>query len=157
MINLMLKKLGARLNNRGVDKIIDYFDEYGKEPVIQETRIFKEDVLMIFLEASLSKLNMLLNFKNPLTFIDDRAVRLEDLIIQGALLQALSSHALFECGREFVTNDSGVAFNPPKVSKMLMDQWTYEHRDYMEKIRIVRCDLGLTYSYRHFLANSNRE
>lgn len=156
--NKMLVALEARLNNIGETM---HKDKSGND-VFVECKIIEEKTLNVFLESSLSMLNMLLGFKNPIIMEENRAERYKDLIVQGALLNALSSHALLERGREFQAVDGDVSFEsvsicnntisnarssgiqlgaqgqPRSISDLLMQQWELEKHWYMEKLSIIK-------------------
>ncbi|HUU89434.1 MAG TPA: hypothetical protein VMX17_17000 [Candidatus Glassbacteria bacterium] len=50
----------------------------------------------------------------------------DKLVIQQTLVMCLGRQALISKGQEMTTNDNGVNFTPPKVSKMCYDQYIEE-------------------------------
>ena len=129
----LLRMLKARLNSSGKSKSKD---QYGNEVCIN-CDIFSKDQLVIFLEMSLHRFNLF--FDKELHFGDDPISihKFADLIVQGAVITALASKALLECGREFSMQNDGVVFTPPAISSLLMHQWEVELTDYDRKVKFL--------------------
>lgn len=133
-INLLLKTLRARLTSRGmtVSK-----DEHGNKTFIT-CDIFQLDDLIAFLAQSLSLYNETPHF-TFFTFDDTWFVQVfHDVIVQGAVLMALSSKALIERGREGQITDNGLSWNPSSVSEMLSTQWGTELQNHWDKIKMIK-------------------
>jgi NhaP-type Na+/H+ and K+/H+ antiporter len=73
------------------------------------------------------------------TFFDSDIIRVYlEVLVQGALIQALSSKALIEKGRESSVQDSGLSYSPSQVSDVLSAQYTTELADYKDKVRYIK-------------------
>lgn len=133
-INKLLKSLRARLSSSGKMKItnpdgsVDYVD----------CDIFSIDTLTTFLAASLSDINYVPHFTR-FTFEDTDIIDLlHGLIVEGAMIYALSSQALLERGSEFTITDSGIGFNPPTMSELLNSQFGTLLASHFEKVKLVK-------------------
>ena len=60
------------------------------------------------------------------------------MLVEGAVLYALSSKALIERGREFQITDNSINFNPPSVAEMLSTQWSTELTHYWESLKYIK-------------------
>lgn len=95
-------------------------------------------MLTSFLTLSLSEFNQTPYFSN-FTFEDTKLIELvTDLLIEGAVLNALASKSLIEKGREFKINDAGVYFDPPSVSDMMQTQYATLLSHHWQKLRLVK-------------------
>lgn len=61
-----------------------------------------------------------------------------DMSVQYAVICALGSQALLERGREFTTIDNGMAFTPPILSDILMNQYNQEMHFWLEKAKLSK-------------------
>jgi len=136
-INQLLKGLKARLNSSGKSKRIDQFGNV----VYEDCDIYTIDQLVVFLATALSAFNEIPTF-TEFTFEDSEIMRIYyDVIMQYALILALSSKALLERGREFTITDNGVSFNPPGVSEVLMTQYSAEMGNWNEKVKLIKANM----------------
>lgn len=136
-INKILKALRARLNSSGKSKAKD---KYGNVIYI-DCDIFSVDVLVTFIADSLTLFNEIPHF-TEFTFDDVEFVKqFQNVLMQGALLMALSSKALIERGREFTISDNGINFTPPTVSDMLSTQWSAELTNHTEKVKQIKANM----------------
>lgn len=133
-LDRLVKLLQARLSSAGKTQSVD---ENGNTVYI-DCDIFTTDLLKQFLQLSLSEFNQTPHFTNY--SFDDTAVvdTMTDLLVEGAVLSALSSRALLERGREFTLTDVGVSFNPPNVSEMLHTQWATLLEYHFKKLKYVK-------------------
>lgn len=136
-INKILKALKARLNSSGKSRARD---QYGNV-VYVDCDIFSTDMLVTFIATSLTNFNQIPHF-TMFTFDDTQFVeQFMDVLMQGALLMALSSKALIERGREFQISDNGINFTPPTVSEMLSTQWSAELTNHTEKVKMIKASM----------------
>lgn len=135
-INKLLKLVKSRLSSTGKTKSQD---PYGNVVYI-DTDIFADEMLIDFLVLSLSDFNQTPYF----TFFTFEHTKLidtfADVLVEGAVLQALASKALIEKGREFQIKDDGVYLNPPNVSDMLMTQFNSLLRHHYDKLKLIKSD-----------------
>jgi hypothetical protein len=136
-INKLLKTLKARLNSSGKSKSKD---EFGNE-IYVDCDIYTVDTLVTFLANSLTMFNEIPHFTffgfDHTQIID----QFHDIIVQGAVIHALSSKALIERGREFTITDNGINFNPPSVSDMLNSQYGSELQNHFEKLKLIKFNM----------------
>lgn len=136
-INKLIKMLKARIYNDGKAKSTD---SYGNV-IYVDCNIFSVEMLTTFLATSLSDFNQVPFFTfftwDNCAMIDQFA----EVIVEGAVLYALSSQALIEKGREFVITDAGVSFTPPNVAEMLSTQWSTQLNHYWEKLKYIKQSL----------------
>ena len=110
------------------------------ENSINKDCVICTDKLEIFLIDSAHMVSELLSID-----LEKSVNEFSSLVVHGAVLSALSSQTLIECGREYPVNDNGVSFYPlPKVSQMLFNQWSNEYLYFMQKAEMIRTTL-----YRH--------
>ena len=103
--------------------------------------IFSVDVLVTFIADSLTLFNEIPHF-TEFTFDDVEFVKMfQNVLMQGALLMALSSKALIERGREFTISDNGINFTPPTVSEMLSTQGSAELTNHTEKVKQIKANM----------------
>ena len=97
--------------------------------------------LNTFLDLSLSDFNQTPYF-TFFTFNDEKFVNtFINVLVEGAILYALSSQALIERGREFVTTDNGIEFNPPNISEMLQTQYHSLIHLHFEKLKLIKSSI----------------
>jgi hypothetical protein len=136
-INVLMKTLRARLDSRGKATVTD---EFGND-ILVDCDIFTVDSLTCFIADSLTMFNEIPHFTN-FTFEDtDILQQFHNVIVQGAVLMALSSKALLERGREFNFTDNGIAFTPPTVSELMTTQWSAELANHLDKLRGVKASM----------------
>lgn len=136
-INIMLKTLRARLNSSGKAKAKDA----NGNTIYIDCDIFSVDMLVTFLANAITDFNQIphitfFTFENS-----DILQQFHDIIVQGAVLMALSSKALIERGREFQITDNGLNFTPPTVSEMLNTQWSAELANHTERLKMIKGNL----------------
>ena len=98
---------------------------------------FSAAELSAFLDASLSRFNgtphfTSFNWKN----ID--LARFRYIIVEGAVLLALSAQVLIEAGREFTINDNGISFTPAQVSQALSGQFSVRYTQYNQDLDFIK-------------------
>lgn len=136
-INNLLKALKRRLKSAGVRPSCD---EFGN--ILYETcDIFTTDELVTFLADSLSMFNEVPHF-TMFTFDDTPIIELFfDVLVQGALYQALAAQALIERGTEFNISDAGLGFTPPTVSELLNSQYQKEMDNWWDKVKLIKFNM----------------
>lgn len=133
-IDQLLKGLKARLSSSGLAKTVDAFNN----PIYQTCDIFTNDQLVTFLVTALSAFNMIPTF-TEFTFEDSEIIRVfYAIIMQHAVMLALSSKALIERGREFQITDNGVGFVPPSISELLSSEWSAEMGNWSEMVKLIK-------------------
>lgn len=133
-VNRLIKLMRARLNSSGKSKSIDKH----KNVVYIDHDIYSIDMLVQFLHLSLSEFNQTPYF-TAFTFEDaDFLTIFADVIVEGAVLQALAAQALIERGREFKIEDHGMMFDPPPVAEMLNTQYATLLSHHIEKVRYIK-------------------
>lgn len=136
-INLLIKLLRARLKSAGKSRSKD---EHGNI-IYKDCDIYNIDELVAFLVQSISEFNEIPHF-TFFTFEDTQIINVyAAVLVQGALLMALSSQALIERGREFTLNDSGTSYTPPTVSDMLNTQWSAELSNWYDKVKLIKMNM----------------
>lgn len=101
-------------------------------------KVFPQDEVDVLLDSSMATLNGYLPSTKQLRWQDKDIERFSDVLVQGAVVTALASKALVECGREFVIKDDGAQYSPPQISNLLMTQWVTESRYYVDRLNIIR-------------------
>lgn len=133
-INKLIAMLKARLNSSGKAYVKDAF---GNEELV-DCDIYTIPQLTLFLIAGLDAFNMIPHF-TAYTFEDSEFFNIfGEIITRFALIQALSSKALIERGREFQINDNGVTFQPPGVSDILMTQYSNEYQHWDSDCKLIK-------------------
>lgn len=101
--------------------------------------LFEEKYLETAIETSISALCQfgILQVEDAASNKDNCLCKFQDIIVQGAVLQLLGGQMLLEKGREFKIKDNGISFEPPDVSRLIYDQWTFEYTMYMEKLKLL--------------------
>lgn len=136
-INNLLKTIKARLNSSGKVKTRDAF---GNE-IFVDCDIFTTDQLVVFAAASLTMFNQIPHF-TFFTFENSEIMeQFHEVLVQGAVIYALSSKALIEKGREFNITDNGVTFSPPTISDILGTQWNAELTNHTEKVKYIKASM----------------
>ncbi len=103
-----------------------------------DTDIFSNDMIAYFLTLSLSDFNQTPYF-TFFTFDNaDFVTTFAEVLVEGAVLQALVAKALIERGREFQMTDNGLTFNPPSMSEMLNTQYCTLLNHHQEKLRRIK-------------------
>lgn len=138
-INKLAKLVHSRLFSAGKAKT-DRTDGYGNT-IYVDANIFSDEMLRDFLTLSLSDFNQTPYF----TFFGfddaDFVTTFAEVLVEGAVLQALASRALIERGREFQIKDDGVYLNPPNVSEMLQTQYSTLIGHHFEKLKIIKSEI----------------
>ena len=136
-INLLLKTLRARLDSRGKSK---FKDENGND-IYVDCDIYSVESLVSFLVWSLERFNEIPHF-TLFSFEDTEMMQqYHAIIVQGAVIMALSSKALLERGREFQLTDNGVQFTPPGVSDIMGTQYAAELGNHWEAVKFIKNQL----------------
>lgn len=119
------------------DDVINSCNKTDENGVFHEEKsyVYKDEQILQYLELSLRRLNLL--FDKNFEPYDSGLIKFTDLLVQGAVINALASKALLEKGREFVIKNDNVLFNPPDVSELLTKQWINEQVDYDAKVRYL--------------------
>lgn len=133
-INLLMKTLRARLDSMGKIKTKD---SYGNE-IYADCDIFSVATLVSFIADSLSMFNEIPHFTMYTFDQTDFVQQFHNILVQGAVLMALSSKALIEKGSEFSLSDQGVDFKPPSVADLLQTEWSTELSNHFEKIKLIK-------------------
>ncbi len=133
-VNKLLKLMKARLRSSGKTKANDKEGNI----IYVDCDIYSVDMLAQFLFLSLSEFNQTPYFTN-FTFEDaDFLTIFADVIVEGAVIQALASQALIERGREFKIEDHGVMMDPPQLSEILNTQYATMLGYHVEKLRYIK-------------------
>ena len=136
-INKLMKSLRARLKSSGKSKSTD---GYGNVIYVQ-CDIFSVEMLTNFIATALWDFNQT-PFFTFFTFDDDNFVeQFGEVLVEGATLYSLASHALIERGREYQITDNGLNFNPPTVSELMNTQYSALLSHYWEKLRYIKNSL----------------
>lgn len=106
--------------------------------VYVDAYIFSKEMAEHFFTLSLSEFNATPFFTNY-SFEDTRFVdTFAEILVEGAVLQALASKALIERGREFSLTEAGISFIPPSVSEMLHTQYATLLGQHFEKLKLIK-------------------
>jgi hypothetical protein len=133
-INTLLRLLKSRLHSAGKAKSTDAMGNV----VYVDCDIFSNDMLVDFLDLSLSEFNQCPKFTN-FSFDNTPFVNtFSAILVEGATMYALASKALIERGREFFISDDGLNFNPPSVSELMNTQYQNLLQDHAEKLRRIK-------------------
>jgi hypothetical protein len=133
-VDFLISLLKERLNN---NLYVKHADGYGGVEFVKY-QVFKYDQLKSFLIQSLSNFNQIPVFTNY-DFSDCTFVRIfADILVQGALVQALGSQAVKERTSESAANNGAVGLLPPDISTMLFNQYTIESAAYNDKIKTIK-------------------
>lgn len=133
-LNKLIKLLKARLNSSGK---VQRKDANGNM-IFVDCDIFTIDSLVAFLAAALGEFNQT-PFFTHYTFDDTAFVDMfYAILVEGALMWALTSQALIERGREYSITDSGINFTPPTVSDIMMTQFSTHFSSYQERLKFIK-------------------
>lgn len=133
-INKLLKTLRSRLNSRGKTKSTDAFGNV----IYVDCDIFSVDNLVTFLASSLTLFNEIPHF-TFFQFHETQFVNMfHDVLVEGAVVQALASQALIERGAEGTISDQGLGWNPPTISELLNTQFSTLLTLHMDKIKFIK-------------------
>lgn len=133
-LSKLIKLLRARLRSSGKIKTADI----NNNEIYLDHDIFSIDVMVSFLELSLSDFNQMPLFTS-FTFDDDKFVtQFSSILVEGAVVYALGSQALLERGREFKINDNGVSFDVPNLSEILNTQYSQLLQLHWEKLKHIK-------------------
>lgn len=136
-INKLIKGVKARLNSSGKAKAKD---GYGNT-IYVDCDIFSIDMLTTFLATSLTEFNQTPYF-TFFQFDDDNFVeQFFAILVQGAVVYALGSHALIEAGRNYQIQDSGISLNMPTVSELLNSQYGSLLTNHYEALKYIKNSL----------------
>lgn len=133
-INKLLKTLRARLRSRGQVKVKD---SSGND-IWVDCDIFSVETLVSLLGNSLSFFNQvphLTFFTFEETYFVDQ---FHEILVEGALMNALQGQALLEVGAQQQISDSSVSFNPPNLGEMINGQYSSIFGQYFEKIKFIK-------------------
>lgn len=135
----------ARLGDNEENNVHHTHDNNGNV-IHVKTNIYQDGQILQYLELSLRRFNLL--FDKDFELNDPQLGKFTDLIVQGAVINALASKALLERGREFTMKEDGqFSFTPPVVSELLFQQWINEQNDYNEKVKYLH--KRFDYHYTH--------
>jgi hypothetical protein len=136
-INNLLKSLKFRLKSSGKAKRTDEFGNI----IYKDCDVYNTDELVGYIVRSLSRFNQTPTFTS-FTFEDTCIIEeFHDILVQGAVVFALGAQALIERGREYAVTDNGVAFSPPSISELLMNQYNAELADYKEALKTIKVNM----------------
>lgn len=136
-INKLIKSLKARLNSSGKAKSVD---SYGNT-IYVDCDIFSIDTLTTFLATALWQFNQT-PFFTFFQFDDANFIeQFGEILVEGATLYALASHALIERGREYTITDNGINFNLPTISDLMNTQYSSLLSVYMDQLKYIKNSL----------------
>ena len=128
-INILLQGLETRLRNQSIAP------DGTPCPVIPQAELIN------YLRLGLSEFNAM----PTITFytFDQMLVYglFEDVIVEGAFLQALSAVAILSAGQEMVITDNGTSVQPPPVSSTINTVISSRQALYLEKLKGVKRNL----------------
>jgi hypothetical protein len=135
----LVSLLQDRLNDKSKVKSVDSVGNV----VYIDCNIYSKSVLESFIDLSISEFNQTPSFTDfslgNSRFVDCFA----EVLVEGAVLYALSSQALIERGREFTISDNGgVEFNPPAVADMLNTQFSTLLGHHWEKLKHIKVHIN---------------
>lgn len=136
-IDKLTQLVKARLNSTSKVKSVDLNGDVG----YVEIDIFSQEQMTNFLTISLSEFNQTPKFTN-FTFEDADIIAIfADVLVEGAVVQALGSHALLERGREISCEVFAGAAPCNKVSDLLNDQYRILLDYHERKLRNIKLDI----------------
>lgn len=136
-INMLMKAVRVRLSSSGLAKTTNSFGE----TVYSNCDIFSVDQLTIFIAMALSAFNQIPTF-TAFTFESTEIITIFfEVIMQHAVITALSAKSLPERGREFSITDNGVALTPPGMSELLNTQFNAELANWYEKCKLIKMNM----------------
>jgi len=98
---------------------------------------FSAAELSAFLDASLSRFNGTPHFTS-FTWRNIDLQKFRYIIVEGAVLLAMSAQVLIEAGREFTINDNGISFTPAQVSQALAGQFSARYTQYNTDLDFIK-------------------
>jgi hypothetical protein len=98
---------------------------------------FSAAELSAFLDASLSRFNGTPHFTS-FTWRNIDLTKFRYIIVEGAVLLAMSAQVLIEAGREFTINDNGISFTPAQVSQALSGQFSARYTQYNQDLDFIK-------------------
>lgn len=110
----------------------------GKNSSGDETDIYGNDKLNLFLDLSLSEFNSTHCFTNYSFNNMDEINVFSDVLVEGAFLHALSYRALVEAEKDLSTRDNGIIFSPPTFSDMLFKQFCTISEFHYRKLKDIK-------------------
>jgi hypothetical protein len=137
-LDQLVSLLKTRLNSSGKAKSNDQFGNV----VYVDCDIYSKGILESFVDLAISEFNATPKFTD-FTLENSRFVDcFAEVLVEGAVLYALSSQALLERGREFMIKEDGIHFNPPAVSDMLNTQFSTLLGHHWEKLKYIKMEIG---------------
>lgn len=109
-------------------------------PSTSVDKIFSDEDLENYLDRSLMMLQSMID-PLPTWQTVENDLKYHDLLVQGAVITALSSLALIEKGRESTVDSGGIAYTPADLSNFLLKSAKMEFEQYMSKIPALKVDL----------------
>lgn len=148
-MNQDISREGRKNLDRLVDLIRFRLQDKGKakstdaqgNTIYVDTSIYGRETLEAFVTLSISDFNQTPDFTDY-TIENSRFVDcFADILVEGAVLYALSSQALIERGREFSIGDDGLQFTPPTISEMLNTQFSTLLSHHWEKMKYIKLNI----------------
>jgi hypothetical protein len=137
-LDSLIASVKTRLNSSGKAKSSDQLGNV----IYVDCDIYSKETLESFIDLAVSEFNAIPKFTN-FTLENSRFVDcFAEVLVEGAVLYALSSQALLERGREFMIKDEGVHFNPPAVSEMLNTQYQILLGHHLEKLKYIKLEIS---------------
>lgn len=135
-IDKLTQLVKARLNSSGKVKSLDQNGDTG----YVEIGIFSQEQIANFLTISLSNFNQTPKFTN-FAFDDSEFINtFTEVLVEGAVLQALGAQALLERGREYAVDASGLFRASSSVSDLLNDQYRMLLSHHENKLQTIKRD-----------------
>jgi len=136
-IDKLVDLVEAALNSRGKAKSNDALGNV----IYIDSSVYSKQALEAFIQLSISQFNQIPHF-TFFTLEDQKFIDLfTEVLVEGAILYALSSQALLERGREFKIEDHGVYMDPPAVSEMLSTQYSILLTHHFEKLKLIKGEI----------------
>jgi hypothetical protein len=137
-IEKLLPLIKARLNSSGKTKATDKDNNV----IYIDVDIFSNETLVQFLILSLSDFNQVPRFTHFTYESTEFVERFSEILVEGATLYALSSHALVERGRECQFVSDGITMVPPNVSDILNTQYSTLMSFHWEKLKYIKSNFA---------------
>jgi hypothetical protein len=139
--NFLIKLLKHRLQSSFKTKALD---KEGNITYI-DADIFSDGSLAAFLDLAISGFNQTPTFTSFTLDNDQFVTTFAELLVEGATINALSSQALIERGREFGMQDAGgIAFTPPNIAEMLNAQFAILLKHHQAKLERIKAAFKIT-------------
>ena len=138
-LNNLVSLLKIRLNSCGKVKSNDQFGNI----IYVDCDIYTKETLESFVDLAISEFNSIPKFTD-FTLENSRFVDcFAEVLVEGAVIYALSSQALLERGREFTLNDDdgGVFLQPPAVAEILNTQFSTLLGHHWEKLKYIKLEI----------------